>query len=179
MKTKDWTRAGHYRTIMGAALTAAFCSAACATSSRARLVTTDSQSESGFSTEIRSIDGMEPSRANLELGPGRHVVEVVGTSRRVGPNASAGVRGATAGAAFVNPLFAVGVGLAGWADATHSAPMKACFTVRPERTYEVRTFIEGQVWNIQVVDQTTTYDVKSPCKPPSRGPKPRVDGLAE
>jgi hypothetical protein len=35
---------------------------------------------------------------------------------------------------------------------------------RPERTYEVRTYVEGGFWQIQVVDETTTNDVKSPCK---------------
>jgi hypothetical protein len=162
---RNWREIGRCRTSAAVALTTALaCSAACATSSTARLVTTDSQSESGFSTDILSIDEREPTRANLELAPGRHVVKVVGTSRRVGVNASAGMRGAAVGAGLVSPLFGAGAALAGWADATHSVPMKACFITRPGRTYEVRTFIEGQVWNIQVVDQTTTYDVKSPCK---------------
>jgi hypothetical protein len=44
-----------------AVLAAVGCLASCATSSTARLVTTDSQSESGFSTDIISIDGKPPT----------------------------------------------------------------------------------------------------------------------
>ena len=62
------------------------------------------------------------------------------------------------------PAVALGASLIGWADATHSVPMNACFIARAGRTYEARTYLEGGYWQIQVVDQTTTYDVKSPCK---------------
>jgi hypothetical protein len=121
---------GGYGTGTVVAVTMALvCWTACATSSMAKIETTSSQAESGFSTDILTVDGKE--RPNLAIEPGRHVVEVVGTSRRVGANASAGTKGAAAGAAAVNPLFAAGVALAGWADATHSAPMKACFIARP------------------------------------------------
>ncbi len=135
------------------------CLAACGTSSTATLTTTWAQSESGFSTDIVAIDGKAPSRSNLQLEPGRHVVEVVGTSKRTGPNASlpAGVAAIPGGqfAAMVAPL----VG------ASRSPRMKACFSARAGRQYEVRTFEESGGWQIQVIDQSTTYDVKSPCKP--------------
>jgi len=141
------------------------CSVGCATSSNAELTTTSAQSESGFSTDITSIDGKRAGWGSTTLAPGRHVVEVVGTSRRVGVNASAGVRGTAMGAALAGgPAVALGASLIGWADATHSVPMNACFIARAGRTYEARTYLEGGYWQIQVVDQTTTYDVKSPCK---------------
>jgi hypothetical protein len=147
------------------------CSLACATSSKAELTTTSSQSESGFSTDITSIDGKPAGWGSISLEPGRHTVEVIGTSRRVGINASAGTRGAAmGGAAAGSPAFALGAMLVGWADATHSLPIKACFIARAGRTYEVRTYLEGGYWQIQVVDQTTTYDVKSPCKRPISQP---------
>jgi hypothetical protein len=111
---------------------------------------------------IVSIDGKEPTRQNLTVEPGRHFVEVVGTSKKVGVN------GFAAGAAMVNPLVGAGAALGGIlvasANAIHSDRLKACFIARPGRTYEVRTFVDGGVWHVEVVDQTTTYDVKSPCK---------------
>jgi len=153
--------------------TAVVCSASCATSSTAELTTTNAQSESGFSTDITSLDGKRAGWGSLTLEPGRHVVEVVGTSRRVGINASAGTRGAAMGGALVGGAgVAMGAFLVGWADATHSVPMKACFIARAGRSYEVRTYLEGGSWQIQVVDQTTTYDVKSPCKKPAGQPAP-------
>jgi len=152
----------HREILCFAVLAAVGSQASCATSSAARLVTTDAQSESGFSTDIVSIDGKPPTGDNLTLHPGRHFVEVVGTSQKVGVN------GFAAGATIVNPLVGAGVALGGMlaarANAIHSVPIKACFIARPDRTYEVRTFVEGGVWHIEVVDQTTTYDVKSPCK---------------
>jgi len=125
-------------------------------------VTTEAQAESGFSTDIVSIDGKAPTRQNLTMDPGRHLVEVVGTCLKVGVN------GFAVGATMVSPLVGAGAALGGMlvarANAIHSVAMKACFIARPGRTYEVRTFAEGGVWHVEVVDQTTTYDVKSPCK---------------
>jgi len=145
-------------TEVSGALTAALISLSCGTSSTATLKTTWSQSESGFSTDIVSIDGRLTSRSSFELKPGRHVVEAVGTSSLVGPNSNvpAGAR--------VAPGVGVVASIAAWASATESERMNACFIVRPGRTYEVRTYAEGGGWHIQVIDQTTTYDVQSPCK---------------
>lgn len=121
----------------------------------AKLVTTISQSESGYSTDIVAIDGREVSRNHVggfQLMPGRHTVEVKGRH--------APVRNYYAGGAIAA---AVGAAIAA-TKVSDSGPMVACFIARPERTYEIRTYSEGGVWQIQVVDQTSTYDVKSPCK---------------
>jgi hypothetical protein len=153
-----------------ASVSIGLCSLSCATRSWALLTTTSAQSESGFSTDIVSVDGKPPTRENLGVEPGRHYVEAVGTSRRVGVNAPAGTKAAVLGVGLVSPLVGAGIALANWADATHSTRMKACFIARPGRTYEVRTYVEGEAWHIEVVDQATTYDVKSPCKKPGDTP---------
>jgi hypothetical protein len=62
---------------------------------------------------------------------------------------------------------AVGAALASGQEewvAGESPLLTACFIARPRHTYEVRTFVEGGVWKIEVFDQETTYTVQSPCK---------------
>ena len=137
----------------------------CGTSSMATLMTTSRQEESGFSTDILKIDGKYVSRSGASVRPGRHVVEVLGTSRSVGANS-----GVPAGLRLI-PVVAAGATVAGWASATESQPIEVCFRALAGRDYEVRTFVEGGVWHVEVIDQTTTYDVKSPCKhPPAAEP---------
>jgi hypothetical protein len=142
-----------------------------ATFEPAELVTTSSQSESGYSTDIVAIDGNAKRGSNFTLRPGRHTVEVEGTCTERDRN-----QGAIAGAAAVSPLAAVGMSIgtaiAASRDALHSGRLMACFIARPNRTYEVRTFGEGGVWKVEVIDQTTTYDVKSPCKTTARTTEP-------
>jgi hypothetical protein len=134
----------------------------------ANLITTSRQAESGFSTKIVGIDDIPINMSReLVLRPGRHTVYVEGTFApplRVG--------GVAVGAVLISPILApaivAGVAAAESANRTvqTSGRLKACFIARPGRTYEVRTYAEGGVWNVQVVDETTTYDVKSPCKDP-------------
>jgi hypothetical protein len=132
----------------------------------AHLITTRSQAESGYSTEIVGLDGHPvSSRSNLRLQPGRHRVYVEGKC----DNTDIGfVAGAAVGALLVNPIVAPAI-IAGATMGTersvhHSGRLRACFIARSGRTYEVRTYAEGGVWKVEVVDQTTTFDVKSPCK---------------
>jgi hypothetical protein len=149
------------RLVQAAALTAAVCPLSCATSSTAILKTTWSGSESGFSTDIVAIDGTEISGSRLVLEPGRHVVEAVGTSKAVGVNSDA-----PSGVPLLLPpaaAFVVGNAVA-YATRTKSDRMKACFIARPGRTYEVRVIGDGGGWHIQVFDDSTTYEVQSPCK---------------
>jgi hypothetical protein len=142
-----------------------------ATFEPAELVTTSSQSESGYSTRIVAIDGNAKRGSSFTLRPGRHTVEVLGTSVERDRN-----QGAIAGAALVSPIGALGMHLesaiSASRDALHSDRLMACFIARPNRIYEVRTFGEGGVWKVEVVDQTTTYDVKSPCKTAARTKEP-------
>ena len=119
-------------------------------------LTTRLQGQSGYSTEIQSVDGKQTSRGSFELPPGRHRVEVTGTcSSNTATNMGAvsfGLLGAAVGAAI---------------DASgtiHSGPLTACFIARPSHTYVVRTFGEGGVWKVEVFDEETTYAVQSPCK---------------
>jgi hypothetical protein len=161
----------------------AACPFSCATGSNhepaayepAELVTTSAQSESGYSTDIVAIDGQAKHGSSFTLRPGRHTVEVEGTCTERNGN-----QGAIAGAAAVNPLAAVGMSIgtaiAASRNALHSDRLMACFIARPSRTYEVRTFGEGGVWKVEVVDQTTTYDVKSPCKTAARPKEPARPG---
>jgi hypothetical protein len=142
-----------------------------ATFEPAELVTTSSQSDSGYSTDIVAIDGNAKRGSSFTLRPGRHTVEVEGTCTERNGN-----QGAIAGAAAVAPLVAVGISIgtsiAASRNALHSDRLMACFIARSNRTYEVRTFGEGGVWKVEVVDQTTTYDVKSPCKTAARTKEP-------
>jgi len=124
----------------------------------AKLVTTSAQDVSGYSTDIVSIDGNAVSGSSFKLLPGRHSVEAEGT------NTPRGNTGAVVGAALFSPAAAILVDIATKGDDAHSGRLMACFIARPDRTYEVRTFGEGGLWKIEVVDQETTYDVKSPCK---------------
>ena len=118
-------------------------------------------------TEILTLDGRYLGRGSAPVRPGWHMIEVKGTSRRVGANA-----GLPAGLAL-NPVVGAGSALAGWASSTESAPIDVCFRALAGRDYEARTFVEGGVWHVEVIDQTTTYDVKSPCKRPPAD-KPRL-----
>lgn len=124
--------------------------AGCAHPDYAQVETTDSQSESGYWTEILSIDGKAPTSRNLKVRPGHHTIEAEGHCL------GTGAVGVGAGA-----LVAYAINRA---NATRSGSLEACFLARGDRMYEVRTYKEGGVWQIQVVDQHTTYDVKSPCK---------------
>ena len=129
----------------------------CAHPGFAVLVTTSAQAESGYSTEILTIDGKPPTERNRRLSPGRHTVEAEGhcADHRV----AVGVLGAIVAANRFNPPMA-----------GRSETLVACFIVRGGRDYEVRTYAEGGVWKIEVVDQTTTFDVKSPCKETDEAP---------
>jgi hypothetical protein len=129
----------------------------------AELVTTSAQSESGYSTKIVGLDGKEVSRSSFSMDPGRHTVEVEGecagrNSRVIVGAVLFGVVGAVIAHATEDTN---GAGQR----TQYSGRLRACFIARPGRTYEVRTYAEGSVWKVEVVDQTTTYDVKSPCKP--------------
>jgi hypothetical protein len=134
-------------------------------SSMAEIITTDSTSESGFSTEIVTIDGRRAvQRSGYLLKPGRHFIEIVGTTRRTGVNG--GIRGFGPGIAAANAVRA-------WATATKSVPLEACFRAIAGHTYEIRSYVEGGVWQVQVVDQSTTFDVKSPCQSNANRPYER------
>jgi hypothetical protein len=129
----------------------------------AMLVTTDAQTQSGFSTDIRVIDGVKVDGSKFKLVVGRHAVEVEAHCWQPG----SGIAGGALVGAAAGPALGVAVaGIAHEVSRRHCAApsLKACFIARPEHTYEVRTFAEGGYWRIEVVDQTSTYDVKSPCK---------------
>jgi hypothetical protein len=131
----------------------------------AYLITTRSQAESGYSTEIVGLDGKHVgSRREFTLQPGRHTVYVEGTwEKGMGGAVAAGVGALLLAAPIVAAGVAAGVAVAAGRGAEHSDRLRACFIARPGRTYEARTYAEGGVWKVEVVDQTTTFDVKSPC----------------
>lgn len=154
----------------GSALAAMAAVAAClggfaCASSMAEIITTGSTSESGFSSEIVTIDGRTAGqRSGYLLKPGRHFIEIVGTTRRTGVNG--GIRGA-------GPLIAAANAIQAWATATKSVPLEACFRAIAGHTYEARSYVEGGVWQVQVIDRATTYDVKSPCQSNANRPYER------
>ena len=119
------------------------------------LVTTAAQAESGYSTEITKIDGRPRGGSSYTIFPGRHSVEAIGKHASRNPMARGAMFGAV-GAALAS-------GQEEWV-AGESPLLTACFIARPRHTYEVRTFVEGGVWRIEVFDQETTYTVQSPCK---------------
>ena len=86
------------------------------------------------------------------------MVEAVGSSKKVGVNSDVPI-----GARLVPAVGAV-VAAVAFVAGTNSGRMKACFIARPEQTYEVRVIADGSAWHIQVIDQSTTYEVQSPCK---------------
>jgi hypothetical protein len=145
----------------------AICASGCATGS-ARLITTNAQSESWYSTRISAVDGHVEDGSSIRLAPGRHSVEVVGRAVPI-------LQGKPATTTTMYGALGVvlGTGIANLHASRHhavySAPLTTCFRARPGRTYEVRTYVEGGVWQIQVIDHTTTYDVKSACL---TGPRP-------
>ena len=160
----------HFGRVMGPILVA--CCLGCASGTHdgrrresnepAQLIATSAQAESGYSTEIRKIDGRQKSGGGHMIFPGRHSVEAIGRydghdnkGRAVG--AMFGVVGAVVAYSLERE------------NAAESSPLTACFIARPGHTYEVRTFAEGGVWHIEVFDHSTTYDVKSPCR---SAPKP-------
>jgi len=97
---------------------------------------------------------------SFSLPPGRHSVEVAGTWKN-GSGMGAGMAFGIVGALVGSMVDETG--------AVHSSPLVACFIARPGRTYRIRTFGESGVWKIELFDEQTTYDVKSPCK---TAPKP-------
>ena len=131
----------------------------------ALLVTTSGMSETGHSTEVAKIDGAKISGSKFELLPGRHSVEVKGTLR---PRPDNGAAGALAGVA---PAVALGMiaASASWSEKhkQSSDQLVVCFVARPRHTYEVRSYGQGGFWVTEIIDQETTYDVKTPCEPAS------------
>lgn len=122
----------------------------------AELIPTSARSASGASTAIVSIDGRRAGEGNgYALEPGQHLIGLVGTAR--GPVGNGAGRGVGADATARDAAQAP-------ASATRSAMLEACFQALPDRTYEVRTYLEGRSWHVEVIDQTTTFDVRSPCE---------------
>jgi hypothetical protein len=121
----------------------------------AMLITTMTQAESGYSTEITKVDGRHRGWSSYTLVPGRHSVEVIGKHDSRSPMDS-GVMLGLVGAAIAS-------GREAWV-AGESPLLTACFIARPGHTYEVRTLVEGGVWKVEVFDHETTYTVQSPCK---------------
>jgi hypothetical protein len=113
------------------------------------------QAESGYSTEVTKVDGRPLGGSSYTLVPGRHSVEVIGKHAGRNPMATGAMFG-LAGAAIAS-------GREAWV-AGESPLLTACFIARPSHTYEVRTFVEGGVWKVEVFDHETTYTVQSPCK---------------
>jgi hypothetical protein len=137
----------------------------------------DGKSQSGVSTRVAKIDGKEINGSSFELLPGRHSVEVTGT-KKDNPGGGAGV---IAAGALGGPAAALGFAAAGSlaARTEKSRPLVACFIARPRHTYEVRTFGNSDnagSWEIEIVDQNTTYVVTSACNPaPGPASKPSMN----
>ena len=121
----------------------------------------DDQRLSDLSTSVAKIDGKEVKGkgSSFELLPGRHSVEVTGLKRDV-PGMPMAVASASAGL-----LVATAGVVASYANAKESRPIVACFIARPRHTYGVRTFRNAGSWKVEIIDQTTTYVVTSPCPP--------------
>jgi len=127
----------------------------------------DGKSQSGVSTRVARIDGKEIDGSSFELLPGRHSVEVTG--KKMGSGGAAvglalgGVVGGVIGSEYDE------------AHAEKSSPLIGCFIARPGHTYEVRTFGNAGnagSWQVEIVDQNTTYVVTSACSP---APKPAAN----
>jgi hypothetical protein len=127
------------------------------------LVTTGGMAESGHSTEVAKIDGTTVSGSKFELLPGRHSVEVKGTLRPPVNNGAAGALAGVAPAAGLGMM--LGNALMNGDKKQTSDQLVACFVARPKHTYEVRSYGQGKFWVTEVIDQATTYDVKTPCEP--------------
>lgn len=127
----------------------------------------DGKSQSGVSTRVARIDGKEIDGSSFELLPGRHSVEVTGKKMGSG--------GAATGIMLGGAVGGVIGAIADNARAEKSSPLIGCFIARPGHTYEVRTFGNAGnpgSWQVEIVDQNTTYVVTSACNP---APKPAAE----
>jgi len=123
----------------------------------------DGESQSGVSTRVARIDGKDIDGSSFELLPGRHSVEVTGKKKGSG--------GAAVGLLVGGVVGGLVGSMADEAHAEKSSPLVGCFIARPGHTYEVRTFgNSGNAgsWQVEIVDQNTTYVVTSACSPVSK-----------
>jgi hypothetical protein len=128
----------------------------------ARLTSSNGSSAVYCATKIVKIDGKDVKDGTFELLPGLHKVKVDSKCKKGGPMyVGVGLGGAA---------FALGANIA---SAIASAaedkkkppedPTMVCFKAKAGREYTVQTLTEGGVWQIELIDDETSDNVKDFC----------------
>ena len=131
-----------------------------------RLSASDGPNRTYCRTKITQIDGSQVSDGRYEILPGRHSVKVESKAKEEAQMMyipvpfgvgliGAAIIGAAAGAA--------GAAAGGAKPSVTYDPLTICFVAKPGHEYAVRTFVENQPWEIEVIDDEADTNVKEPC----------------
>jgi hypothetical protein len=123
----------------------------------AKLTSSNGSSAVYCGTKIVKVDGKDVKDGTFELLPGLHKVKVDSDCWKAPNYVGIGLGGAA---------FALGANLA--SAAKHSAQRTedltiVCFKAKPGREYTVRTLTESGVWQIELIDEETSDNVKDFC----------------
>jgi hypothetical protein len=125
----------------------------------ARLTSSNGSSAVYCGTKIVKIDGKDVKDGTFEFLPGLHKVNVDSDCKKVSTNV------VIAGAAFglVGVLVASAVESAREEKKPPEDPTLVCWKAKAGHEYTVRTLTEGGVWQIELVDDETSDNVKDFC----------------
>lgn len=116
-------------------------------------------------TNIIRVDGTKVDGGKFELLPGLHSVRVESKAKQPNqmifiPIPAVGV----IGGAVIGAIAGATAATAGAAKPTQAFdPLTVCFLGQPGHDYVVRTLVENDLWEIEVIDDETDVNVKTPC----------------
>jgi hypothetical protein len=155
-----WATAGVCFAFLSASCTTALYNGPRRPSERvARLTSSNGSSAVYCETKIVKIDGKDVKDGTFELLPGLHKVKVDSNCKKAPSSV------AMAGAAFglVGAVIAAAVVSAGQEKKPPEDPTLVCWKAKPGHKYTVQTLTEGGVWQIELIDDETSDNVKDFC----------------